>query len=168
MKLILALLAISCVALPARAQLGIYGGFTTSTLTTANTPRLNGGTFGLFYDGHHFPIVNFGIDARVVALPTTDNVSVTTFTVGPRAVIHLPRIPIRPYAEITVGGGSVKYGTGGTGSYNDGGGAFSAIAGADLRLLSHVDWRVLDYSFTRLVGPHANQHNLTTGVVLHF
>jgi hypothetical protein len=153
-------------AVPSHAQLAVYGGFTTSKLTTANTPRLNGITFGAFYDSQHFPIVNFGIDVRGVVLPVKNTTGVTTVTVGPRAVFHLPRIPIHPYGEVTVGGGKVQYGSGGIGTYNSGGFAASAIAGADLHLLPLIDWRVIDYSFTRLAGPKANQNSITTGIVV--
>ena len=167
MKHILTLLALGvAVALPMHAQLGVYGGFTTSKLTTANTPRLNGATFGAYYDSQHFPVVNFGLDVRGVVLPVKSTTGVTVVTVGPRAVLHLPLIPIRPYAEVQVGGGKVQYGSGGIGTYDSGGLAASAIAGADLHLLPYIDWRVIDYSFTRLVGPKADQNSFTTGIVV--
>lgn len=154
-------------AVSSHAQLALYGGFTTSKTNAANTPRLSGGTFGTFYDGKHYPVVNFGIDVRGVVLPVTEAVGVFAFTVGPRAVVHLPGIPVHPYVEITAGAAKVQYGSGGIASYNRVGFAASATAGADLHLLPFLDWRVIDYSFTRLQGPKSNQTSFTTGIVVH-
>lgn len=167
MRFTLALLALAiATAVPSHAQLAVYGGFTTSKLTTPNTPRLNGASFGAYYDSHRFPVVNFGIDVRGTVLPVKDTTGVTLITAGPRAVFHLPLIPLRPYGEGMIGGGKVQYGSGGIGSYNSGSFAAGVTAGADLHILPFIDWRVIDYSFTRLVGPKANQNSITTGIVV--
>ncbi|HEY8997168.1 MAG TPA: outer membrane beta-barrel protein [Edaphobacter sp.] len=167
MRKILAVLALGvATAVAGHAQLAVYGGFTTSKLSTPNTPRLNGGTFGAIYDSKRFPVVNFGIDVRGTVLPVKDTTGVTIFTAGPRAVFHLPLIPVRPYAEAGIGGGKVQFGSGGIGTYNSGSFAASVTAGADLHILPLIDWRVIDYSYIRLVGPKTNQNSITTGIVI--
>jgi hypothetical protein len=167
LRSILALLAL-CIAtaVPSHAQLAVYGGFTTSKLSTPNTPRLNGATFGAYYDSHRFPVLNFGIDVRGTILPVKETTGVKLVTAGPRVVLHLPLVPLRPYGEGLLGGGKVQYGSGGIGTYNSGTFAAGATVGADLHILPWIDWRVIDYSFTRLVGPKANQNSLTTGIVV--
>jgi hypothetical protein len=163
----LALLAFGiATAVPSHAQLAVYAGFTTSKLTTPNTPRLNGATFGAYYDGQRFPVINLGIDVRGTVMPVKDTTAVTLVTAGPRAVFHLPLVPLRPYGEAMVGGGKVQYGSGGIGTYNSSSFAAGVAAGADLHILPLIDWRVIDYSFIRLAGPRANQNSITTGIVV--
>ena len=167
MKRLLTLLTFLCIAPTASlAQLGAYAGFTTSKLNVPNTSRTNGGTFGVYYDATHLPLINFGLDLRGTVL-TSDNITkVKSITVGPRAVVHLPAIPLRPYAEFLVGGASVQTGQGVAYTNKDGLDAGFAL-GADLRVLPWIDWRVLDYSYSRLdarVGTNSN--SLTTGIVL--
>jgi hypothetical protein len=143
------------------AQLGVYAGFTTSTLTTVNTPRMNGGTFGAYFDGSHHPLLNFGVDLRGVVLPSNTSPSVTSITAGPRVILHLPVIPIHPYGEVLIGGAHVRDGQGV--AYTDTSGFASS---ADLHILPYIDWRILDYSYTRLNSAHASQNSFTTGLVV--
>ena len=151
--------------LSGHAQIGVYAGFTTSTLDLAHTPRFNGGTFGAYYDNHHFPLVNLGLDLRAAVLPSDPTTSVTSGLAGPRVALHVPLIPLRPYAEGLVGAAHVTSGQG-VARYDGTGLATGFAAGADLHILPYIDWRVLDYSYTRLIGPSAYQTNLTTGLVL--
>lgn len=166
MKRITALLIFLFLASSAAfAQLGLYAGFTTSTLDTANTPRINGGTFGGYFDASHHPLLNFGIDIRGTVLSNNNNPSVHSLTVGPRAVVHLPVIPLRPYAEGLIGEAHVKIGQGV--AYSDNSGLDAGFAlGADLTILPHIDWRVLDYSYSRIDAAHTYQHSFTTGLVV--
>ncbi len=166
MKHLLSLILLASAAtLTSQAQIGVYAGFTTSTLDLANTPRFNGGTFGAYYDNHHFPLVNLGLDLRAAVLPSDPTTSVTAGLVGPRLIFHLPLVPVRPYAEGLVGAAHVTTG-GGVARYDGTNLAAGLAVGADLRILPYIDWRVLDYSYTRLSGPSAYQTNLTTGLVL--
>lgn len=163
---VLALLAGSAIApAPAHAQLGVYAGFSTAKLDAPNTNRTNGGTFGAFYDSHHFPLVNFGGDLRAVVTKSDAVTQVTSGAVGPRAVFHLPVIPIHPYVEGLVGAAHVRTGQGSV-QYDGTNLAAGAAVGADLTLLPFISWRVIDYNYTRLVGPGNSQSTLTTGLVL--
>jgi hypothetical protein len=146
------------------AQLGIYAGFTDAKLDTANTSRFNGGTFGAFYDGSHFPLLNLGIDLRGAVLPSNSVTKVNSITAGPRLVLHLPHVPLRPYGELLLGEAHIQTGQGVAATDASGLDA-TAAAGIDLRILPHLDWRVLDYSFSRLNAAHTYQNSFTTGLV---
>ena len=149
----------------AHAQLAVYGGFSTATLKTANTTRLNGGTVGAFYDGSRHPLINFGVDVRATFLPEKNTISITAVTAGPRLVVHLPVVPLRPYAELLVGGAHAKIGQGFTFQDRTSVAAGAAV-GADLRVLPFIDWRVLEYNWTRVQAIPTYQHTLTTGIVI--
>jgi hypothetical protein len=164
-RLLAALAVLATTAIPAHAQLGVYAGFSTSKLDVANTNRTNGGTFGLFYDNHHFPVVNFGLDLRAVVVNSDAVTQVTSGLAGPRAVIHVPLIPLHPYIEGLVGAAHVQTGQG-VALYNGTNLAAGAAVGADLTILPYISWRVIDYNYDRLVGPAANQSTLTTGLVI--
>lgn len=149
----------------AHAQLGVYAGFSTSKLDVVNTNRTNGGTFGVLYDSHHFPLVNFGLDLRAVVANSDDVTKVTSGMIGPRAVFHLPLIPLHPYVEGLVGGAHVQTGQG-VARYDSTNISGGVAAGADLTVLPYISWRVIDYNYNRLPGPHAGQTTLTTGLVI--
>ncbi len=131
----------------------------------ANSSRTDGGTFGAFYDRAHFPVLNFGVDLRGVIVNSDTYSKVTSVTAGPRVVAHLPIVPIRPYAEGLLGGAHVQSGQG-VAAQDTHSFAAGYAAGADLRILPWIDWRVLDYSYTRLLGSHTSQSSLTTGIVV--
>ncbi len=159
-------LALVLLALPAGAfaQVGVYGAFSTASLDTLSS-RINGGTVGLQYDGRHHPLVNFGLDLRGTVL-TGDSDSRTTQVVGgPRIVLHLPVVPLHPYAEALVGGASVKFGQG-SATTSTGSVAGGFALGTDLHILPFIDWRVIDYNYTRLVEAHAGQSSFSTGIVI--
>lgn len=159
------LIFLSLASSAAFAQLGLYGGFTTSTFDTANTPRMYGGTFGAYFDASHHPLLNFGLDVRGNVLSNGSNPSMHSITAGPRVVVHIPAIPLRPYAEGLIGGAHVELGQGV--AYTNASGLDAGFAlGADLTILPHVDWRILDYSYSRIDAAHTYQTNFTTGLVV--
>lgn len=147
------------------AQLGFYAGFSSAKLDVANTNRTNGGTFGAYFDSHHFPLINFGLDLRAVVANSDDTTQVTSGMAGPRAVFHLPLVPLHPYVEGLVGGAHVQTGQG-IARYDGTNVAAGAAAGVDFTILPYVDWRVIDYNYTRLPGPETNQNTITTGIVI--
>ena len=165
LRFLLAACTLFVAATASQAQLGVYGGFTASTLHLANTPRIYGGTFGAYFDGSRHLLVNFGIDARGTILRGDNNYNVTSVMAGPRVVFHLPVVPLRPYAEGLVGGAHVRVGQG-FATYDSGGFAGGIAVGADLHILPFVDWRVLDYSYNRLQAATTQQQTITTGIVI--
>lgn len=153
------------------AQFGVYAGFTTATIHEPYAPRMNGGSFGAFYDFSSFPIVDPGIDVRIADVSNNQNgikTSVNSVTVGPRVVLHIPHAHLlHPYGEFLVGEAHVDDGEG-SATTSSGGSAITVAGGADLHLIPHLDWRVIDYAFSRDNGGHTYQHSITTGLVLRF
>lgn len=152
----------------AKAQLGVYGNFTASKLNAPNTGWFYGPTFGAYYDGAHFPVVNFGIDARAALLGSgaEPSTKVDSVLVGPRAVLHAPVLPLHPYAEGLVGEAHVQVGQGAT--YSSGSHlGYGFAAGVDMTFFPRLDWRIVEYTLSRFSGPSgANvQKTLSTGLV---
>ncbi len=156
---------LSLAASSAFAQLGVYAGLTTSKTTVPNTSRFYGGTFGAYFDASHHHLVNFGIDVRGTDLPSDNITKVKSIAAGPRVVFHVPVVPLRPYAEGLIGEAHVQTGQGV--AYTDKNGLDAGFAlGADLHIFPYVDWRLLDYSYSRLNAAHAYQNSITTGLVV--
>lgn len=156
----------------ARAQLAAYGAFSTTSQSGPYEPRLNGGTFGVYYDSKAWPVVNLGGDVRVSHVSGTGstvspaNNSLTSVLVGPRVSAHVPLIPVRAYVEGLVG----------EGNFNDHrivisrtGTALQAgfAVGADLTIFPHLDWRVVDYTQTHVYGNvDTGMKTISTGLVV--
>ena len=161
----LVLVACCFFALPAaRAQVGAYAEFTASQLSAESSSWHYGSTFGAYYTAWHFPVLNFGIDARGSILGTggsSDPRKVYSGLAGPRVILHLPILPLKPYAEGLVGVGHIDEGFGNTSStaFADG-----LAAGADLTFFPRLDWRVVEYSYIRLPGG-INENAFSTGLV---
>jgi hypothetical protein len=126
---------------------------------------LNGATFGAYYGGQRFPVINFGVDVRGTVMPVKDTMGVTLVTASPRAVFHLPLIPFaltaKPWLAVA------RFSMVREESARITAGALLLVRPSELTstycLL--IDWRVIDYSFIRLAGPRANQNSITTGIV---
>ena len=147
----------------ARAQVGVYGGFSTASLTEANTPRTYGGMFGLYYDAKHMSALSLGLDLRYVAMPT-NGADVKSLLFGPRAVVHVPALPLRVYGQAMLGDGHVTSGQGV--AYYSGSGLETAWAvGGDFTILPHVDWRVLEFQDGHIFGVDTGIKTVSTGVV---
>jgi hypothetical protein len=151
--------ALSLVSVAARAQVGLYlnpvfDHISTATADTGpfaflgpnTTSRMfYGADFGGYYDFFHRPKLNAGMDVREV-LVRGNNAALKTFLVGAHVASAKPlaRIPIRPYAQLSVGVGSshspsnalaiskVQYGI---------------FVGADHALTPHIDWRVAEIGY---------------------
>jgi hypothetical protein len=177
MKRLILLSAVFLACLPsARAQLGIYAGYSAAKLDVASSDWHYGPTFGAYYDTHRFPLVNFGLDARASFInlgastnsssTSIDSTKINSFLIGPRAVLHLPVLPIRPYAEGLAGFAKLNYDSTDL-SANSNDLAYGFSLGVDLTIFSHLDWRIIDYNYTRLQDTDTTtQTTLTTGLVL--
>ena len=166
---LVSLLLLSFAFLPqAKAQVGLYGGFTASKLGASNSNWFYGPTLGAYYDPVHLPVLSFGFDARVAILRSGSQPStkVESGMIGPRVSLHLPVIPLRPYGEVLVGAAHIQAGQGAASSSSTHGGV-GAAAGIDLTFFPRLDWRVVEYSYSHFTGPSGdnNQQTLTTGLV---
>lgn len=82
------------------------------------------------------------------------------------AVLHLPVVPLRPYAEGLAGVAKLNYSQSDL-TDNSTDLAYGFSLGLDFTFFSHLDWRVLDFTYTRLQDTDTtNQKSLTTGLVL--
>jgi len=105
------------------------------------------------------------------------NLTLGTFTVGPRYLVPVRHFPIQPFGQVLFGvahaSGSLVSGK--TPAYTD---ASATIAtnfggGADLRINPYFSWRIAeaDYlltTFNNGVNNHQNNTRISSGVVVHF
>jgi hypothetical protein len=149
----------------ARAQVGIYGAFSTGTVSQPNTSRMYGGTFGVYYDGKHYPGVDLGLDLRLMKLPSNSSTNTTGVLFGLRAAVRVPAVPLHFYAQGMVGDTHVTYGQG-TAYYSGSGFETAYALGVDLTVLPHVDWRVLEFDEGHIFGAHTGMESVSTGLVV--
>lgn len=152
-------------AIPASAQIGVYGTFSASNFNVPNVGWRYGSTFGA-YDNHwKIPFFALGLDGRGVVVGSGNNKSESGL-VGPRIVFQPHILPIMPYVEALAGVGHVDIGQGSAQSsatkfeYN-------FVGGADLTIFPRFDWRVVEFSYGGLSGFSGsyNPKTLSTGIV---
>ncbi len=153
----------------AYGQLGLYAGFSAANTNVANEPWLYGATFGAYYNVVKLPVIHLGIDGQAVLLNGSGSSSqqkITNGLAGPRVELHLPLIPLKPYAAGHLGGSNIQVGQG-IARTEKAVFSYGFAAGADLTIFPRLDWRIAEYSYTRskVLGT-VNQSTLTTGLVL--
>lgn len=163
----IALLVLLFAGLNARAQIGVYGQFSAAKLNVPGTDWIYGPTFGAYFARTHFVFLSTGIDVRGSFLGNSGSTTLNSGLGGLRLGFKPHVLPIQPYVEGLIGAGHVEY----TNQY----GADSAtkfeyqlLGGADLTLLPHIDWRVVEFSFGGFSGldTGTNPKTLSTGIVL--
>ncbi|HEY6414203.1 MAG TPA: hypothetical protein VIX42_10975 [Edaphobacter sp.] len=155
----------------ARAQVGIYGAFTTGKLNTPNTPWLYGGTGGIYKD-HGHGLVALGFDARGEFLHQGGNAGSGSDTtlgsglVGIRFAVTPHVLPLKPYAEGLIGVGHIAVGEGfaRTSSTNF---EYKVLGGMDYTFFPRLDWRVVEFGYTGLANHDLDVRTktLSTGLV---
>ena len=157
--------AVLLLARTASAQAGVYALFTGANLDPANTnsTKIYGPTFGL-YANFPMPAVKFGGDVRAAFL--NGHGSRNYYAVaGPRLEVDLPVLALKPYAEALVGGGdSISTAYPNSTLHID----YELLGGVDRRLFAILDWRVLEFSYTRNIAGSGELRTkaLSTGLVL--
>lgn len=168
-RIFLILIACFLLSFPAAyGQLGVYAGFSASELSISGTGWNYGGTFGAYYTAWRLPVLSFGIDGRgsILSSASSDIQQQKMYSVlaGPRANLHLPALPFKPYAEGLIGVGHLRSSFDGSTYYNNTAFAEGFAGGVDMTFFPRLDWRVVEYSYTRLPGG-TNENALTTGIV---
>lgn len=160
-------LAISPAALPAFAQIGIYGEFSAADFNVPNTGWQTGTTFGI-YDNHWtVPFFALGVDGRGTVV-NGDGVSIASGLVGPRLVFKPHVLPVMPYVEALVGVGHGDAGNQGSSAYTSQTKfEYNGIVGLDYTFFPRLDWRVVEFSYGGLPGFSGtfNPRTLSTGIV---
>jgi hypothetical protein len=146
----------------ASAQTGIYALFTGANLdsTPSSATHIFGPTLG-FYGDLPTPAVQVGGDIRGELLNGSGQQHYNG-VVGPRVAVRLPFINLQPYGEYLLGFGSYKTTTANATLHVD----YEYIVGVDRRLLSRLDWRILEFSYCNFYNGSIPTKGLSTGLVL--
>jgi hypothetical protein len=149
----------------ANAQAGVYALFSGANLdpTGASSTRIYGPTFGM-YANFPTPVVKFGGDVRGAFLNGSGTRNYYA-VVGPRLEADLPIIGLKPYGEALVGGGdSISTATNKPTLHID----YELVAGVDRKFFTLLDWRILEFSYTRNIAGAGDieTKTLSTGLVL--
>jgi hypothetical protein len=162
---VLAALSLSLIpALPAAAQVGLSGSFTASRLShpvgaVGSPTMLYGETVSAYYQRGVF--FAYGGDVRASFLGGS-GVSLNSGAIGPRIAFKPHALPLQVYGEAL--GGFNSY-TGGASANSTTQAEYQLIAGADYTIFPHIDWRVVEYTYTN--GTNSlSSHSLSTGIVL--
>ncbi len=196
----LPLFAVLAFAASAHAQFGVYGAVTLNNLTgQSNSPAAPatytsgsqafpltyqgvnpiGGTGGVYYDFKTFGPVKIGADVRGVITNAKrgaevqfqgSGVHIGSVLGGARFVFHTPFAPIKPYLEPAVGVARTDFGIQ---TQRVSALEYHLFAGADLKVLPVLDWRVVELGYGGLDSFGTNSHNyplksISTGIVFHF
>lgn len=166
MRQLLFSLAFLAAALPASAQIGVYGTFSAANFRVPNTGWQYGSTFGI-YDNHWtIPFFALGLDGRGVVVDGS-SASVDSGLVGPRIVFKPHIFPIMPYVEALGGVGHADYGEGSaTTSVTKF--EYNFVGGIDFTILPRIDWRVAEFSYGGLTAFNGsfNPRTISTGIVV--
>lgn len=153
-------------ALPAGAQIGLYGSFSAADFKIPNTGWQYGTTFGV-YDNHwSVPFFALGVDGRGTVVGSGAD-SIVSGLAGPRLVLKPHILPLMPYVEALGGVGHAQVGQGSaqtTATKFE----YNFVGGIDYTFFPRLDWRVVEFSYGGLPGFSGsfNPRTLSTGIVL--
>jgi hypothetical protein len=149
----------------AQAQTGLYAEFGASKVDAPSNNWIYGPTFGLYHDFFSIPFIHAGADLRGSVLGISQTTSLYSGTVGPRISLHPHVLPVMPYVEGLFGFGHYDFGAGQPSNTQF---EYQVLAGIDLTVLPHLDWRVVEFSYGGLstINGDLNPRTLSTGVVL--
>jgi hypothetical protein len=180
--------ALAMTTIAARAQLGIYvnpiGTHVTNSVADtgpfaflgqdSKSQWFYGVSIGSYMNLYHQGKVNAGLDVRDT-IQHGNNASLNQFLVGGRVAVSPFKIPIKPYAQLSVGAGTTRAPTNNVHITRF---VPSVAVGADYTLSRHFDWRIFEVSYGSLAtvstssvgsGPNIpNSHLLgfSTGFVI--
>jgi hypothetical protein len=160
----LLLLSLCAATLHAQARVAIYGTVGAEKSGLQNQGWTTAATFGLYYGLANFGPLAISVDGRG---DLSTNLDSGLF--GPRAALHAPAFPLKPYVEFLVG--PSFYSSHNNGNKDANAFTYRFVGGIDTAILPHVDWRVFDFSYgggiTQLSN-NVHMKTLTTGIVLRF
>ena len=147
------LLVFTTATLHAQAKLAIYG-----TVGGEKGVTQSWGTAGTL--GMYLGVSGAGPLALAADVRGDFSSNLKSILAGPRLAISPPVFPLKPYAELLIGGSSVDKGST----------QFAAryVLGVDTTILPRVDWRVIDFSESINKISNVHTKTLTTGLVVRF
>jgi hypothetical protein len=166
--LIVLMALMTVVSAAAHAQTGVHLNFTGATLSAPNEPNVYGSTFGIYSQTTRFGMLRVGADGRGFIL--SGDGGKETFlggAIGPRVAIKPHGVPLSPYAEVLFGVAHAEFGQGSARKIHTGP-MYQAIVGLDLTIVSHLDWRVVEYTYGQQQGTGLGYKALSTGIVIRF
>jgi hypothetical protein len=148
------------------AQLGVYAGFNSSKLNRGANHWFYGPTLGAYYNVVQLPNITFGVDGRASFLGSNSSQGVTSGLFGPRVETHLPKVPLKAYVEGLMGVARVKGATD-FGTPTATGFDYGVTGGVDLKLSRRLDWRVAEFTYTRMpnLSRGTDQRSISTEIV---
>jgi hypothetical protein len=154
-------------AVPAKAQLGVYGNFSAAKLNVPNTNWIYGPGFGAYLDHGHFVFLSAGIDIRGQVLGSGGTTQFDAGYIGPRLVVRPHVLPVQPYVEALAGVGHAQFGQGASQTSTTKF-SYQFVGGLDYTLLPRIDWRVAEFSYGGLsiLGNSLNPKTISTGIVI--
>jgi hypothetical protein len=187
---VLVVVALASTTLAAQAQAGLY---LTPIVTHIGNSKADSGTFaflgqnstsqmfygatiGGYYDVVHDQGLHLGIDVRD-SIVHGNNAALNSFLVGLRISGKPANLPIKPYAQLSVGAGSSHAPTN---SLRITRAQYGVFAGADYPFARHLDFRVLEVGYGSVltvssdtVGgnssiPSSSLFSVSTGIVVRF
>lgn len=144
-------------AAAANAQIGVYAGFSGGHDTSVSS-TVFGPLVGIY--AQKGALLALGADARGSFLSRNGG-QFYTGAIGPRIAINPPVLPIKPYLEGLVGVGNTSGGSSSSTHLN-----YQVLFGIDATILPRIDWRVIEYDYSALVGNSTSATILTTGIVI--
>jgi len=166
-RCVVLLLFLVLAATASPAQVGIYGNFDATHLDnkTLTTTWLYGPNFGAYYNFLHAGPIAAGVDLRGSFLYGS-RMRYRSVLVGVRVAANPPVLPIKPYAQFSVGGGAVKPDSSGvvpthyTTKFQ-----YGVFGGADITILPHIDLRLVEVGYSRMTGINGGSTALATSLV---
>lgn len=151
----LALLAL-LFPLTAKAQIGIYAGFSGAHV---NSTTVFGPLVGVY--AQKGALLMLGADVRGSFLGRNGQ-QFYTGAIGPRLALRPVGLPIKPYIEALVGIASYGAGSSSNSTHLN----YQVLGGIDATLLPRLDWRVIEFDYSAITGGSLSTNILTTGIVL--
>lgn len=160
----------------ARAQLAIYGNFGATHVSDNSNHTTNwfyGPGVGVYYDFVHFGPIAAGVDLRGNFLFGSHE-KYRSGLIGVRLAAKPPLLPIKPYAQFSIGAGGAK--ADGSAKFPDTNYStkfqYEVLGGLDLTILPRIDLRVAEVGYGRMSGinggtiaPAANLVTVSSGIV---
>lgn len=141
--------------LTAKAQIGVYAGFSGAHF---NSTTVLGPLVGVY--AQRGALLMLGGDVRGSFL-NRNGQQFNTGAIGPRLALHPVGLPIKPYVEALIGIASTNTGSSSSTTHLN----YQILGGIDATLLPHLDWRVIEFDYSALTGRSLNANILTTGIV---
>ncbi len=162
-RLLLSCLLLGSASLVAHAQVAVYGNFDYTRYTDhslSQTTNFYGGGVGVYDDFLHIGPLRAGFDVRGDLL-SGNKARYRDLLGGVRVAAKAPLVPIKPYAQFSVGAGGPQY-TGGLAAGISSAPyrtkfTYEVLGGVDFTILPHVDFRAVEAGYGRVSGVNGSQ-----------